>query len=510
MNPKHVFLRLRDPRLIIVTAGVTLLVVVTALTLFQSPTQAAPPPPLTGPLHLTILPTSSAVQPSASADVNWTPIYTETFDTSILSPSRGWTITVTNELTSTPSQLEWEYVGQSSNSSGAFTSTLWSSAFQVGRFTNYVVTETSTYSPWMSTYAAYALDTQHYASFRVQYDYYLDTESGGGRFGLAYSCSDDVNHFYTFGLQSGHLRTWVQVISDLPTTCSGSARPAYVAFVFQSDGSTPSGLGAFVDNLVVYGAPWYKAYLSFARIDPTSTPTLTPTPNVLSGTPVLTYTYEYEEQPRWCQNNDATQNWTTILEQPPGGTSKAYRIWVNRSDVRMESPQEDPPSNYGIQTKFSFFDMTGFDTMTRQGAQWGLIFGVNGHVFGDVASGDHCDADPNGDGYYQFMLRINSVGSYDYKLRRMAAGAETILIDWTAVPSSIASTISSSGWNLLRLNRNGSGIQIFINNNKLLDTYDGTWTGTRWWGFFIKWPGASDSSDFRVNWDDTIVYNLTP
>jgi len=90
----------------------------------------------------------------------------------------------------------------------------------------------------------------------------------------------------------------------------------------------------------------------------------------------------------------------------------------------------------------------------------------------------------------------------------MAGGAETILVNWTALPTEIANSISLTGWNTIRLNRNGAEIKIYINNQQVLSTSDSTWTGARWWGVYIRWP--SGTSAFRVNWDDVGIYNLTP
>jgi len=500
MKLKQVSWRFRDPRLVIVTAGVTLMIVVTALAVFQSPTVAAPPPPLKGPFRFIKVPDMGSAA-AAAPTAQWTPFYTETFDAPI-SSKPGWQLTVTTALTDTPSQLKWEYVAQSSNSSGAFTSTLWSSAFQVGRITNYVVTSTSSYSPWMNTWAIYALDPQKYARFKVAFDFWLDTDPGA-QFGWAVSC--DGTNFYGPSPLSGHARTWIHGAPE-PAGCPGQAgAPAYVAFFFQSDGSAPVGLGAFVDNLVVYGLPWYKTYMPLVRRDPTPTPT--PTPTVIPYVLVQTYDFESDYQ-GWCQHTDYVDNW--LAQRVYVDSSNAYRVGVNTSDlVAMTSPHYNPPSDYRIKANFSLRDMTSFNLNSYNGAKWGLIFGVNSTPF-DPDDPDHCGYAPNVGGYYKFTIKIKDDGSgYQTKLERWDGGGNTQLVGLTDLPSGVS--ISQTDWSTITLDRNGSGIVVYINGIQVLNTSDGTWTGSRWWGVFAEEPsGYSDNQPFETNWDNIQIYDLTP
>ncbi len=505
MKPKHTF---TWPRLLIVTSGVALMVILSALALVQTPTVAAPPPPLRGPFRFIELPDEANIQ-AVSTPISWTLFYTQSF--TFGGEFTGWTITRSTEIYSQPAPHKWGRVRYNYHPAGDFTNTLWAAADPYPELpVDWTVYADSTYTQTMDTWAIYGpLNTQQYGRVKAEFKYWLDTEQGAS-FGWAYSC--DGTNFYGHTMTRGHLREW-QSFEFEPGGCPGqTSKPAYLAFLFRSsDSETPVGLGAFVDDLMLYGTPLKTVYLPLIRRDPTPTPSPTPTaPPIVIGTLVKQYYFETEETPRWCQNSDSTQHYMAVLQRPPGDaeTDKAYRLWVDNADVRMFSPQYDPPANYGIQAKFSFMDMTGFDRTAYKTAQWGLIFGVNGIVFNPNDQW-HCDVNPAGDGYHQFMLRVNEAGNgYDYKLRRMAGGAETILVNWTALPTEIANSISLTGWNTIRLNRNGAEIKIYINNQQVLSTSDSTWTGARWWGVYIRWP--SGTSAFRVNWDDVGIYNLTP
>ena len=502
MNIKNIL----SVRLIVVAVVTALIIALPILALVQEPAVAAPPPPLKGPFKFIELPSDyKANSLSGTALLTPTVIYSDTFDNfvPVINPNLnipGWQLFVNGGAT----DQKW---GRILLSDSIFTNTLWSTGYYSPQ-----QSAGSTYVPNMDTWVVYGpLNNNKFRQFQVQFDYYLDTDPGAS---FGWAASADGQNFCGPTKLSGHIGQWLRNVTfDLPSCPGQSGTPVYLAFFFQSDASAPSGLGAFVDNVVISGVPWLNMYLPYVRRDPTPTasptPIASPTPVIQIGTLVKLYTYETEEQPRWCQNDNADQNWTAVLEQPAGGTSKAYRIWVNRPDIRMESPQYDPPANYGIETKFSFFGMNGFDMYAHRGARFGLIFSVEGVVFNPWDE-YHCDADPSGDGYYQFLLKINDAGNgYDYKLRRLAKGSEVwAYADWLPVPSAIS--ISSTGYNTLRLNRNGSGIAVYINGGLVVNTVEGTWTGTRWWGFFIEWPGASDDSDFKVNWDDTGIYNLTP
>jgi hypothetical protein len=184
-------------------------------------------------------------------------------------------------------------------------------------------------------------------------------------------------------------------------------------------------------------------------------------------------------------------------------------MWTNRPDKFMLSPQYDPPSDYSIETKFSFQDMTGFNMVSHAYAKFGLIFGVDGVVFNPWDT-NHCDADPSGDGYYEFRVRVNGAGTgYEYQLRRLEHGVEKwSYANWAALPAGVS--ISSTDWNTLRLDRKGSGIIVYINGQQIVSTTEGTWTGTRWWGFTTDCPSCDEDLAFRVNWDDTHIYRILP
>ena len=508
MKFKHTFdfplLRwLREPRLLIIAGGVTLMVVVTALALVQTPTVAAPPPPLRGPFHFIELPDEVSTTETAST-LTWIPFYTQTF--TFGGDFSGWkTVTSTEHYTRTAPH-KWGRVQYNYYPGQNFTNTLWAVADPYPELSvDWTVHADSAYTKAMDTYAIYGpLNTQQFAQFRVDFDYWIDVEPGA-RFGWAFSC--DGTNFYGKTETSSHARQWQPMGFGLAYCPASSTPPAYLAFYFQSsDTQTPDGLGAFVDNLVISGAPWKQIYLPIIRRDITPTPTASPTPAIASRELVKSYYYEAEEEYRWCENDNTSMRWTAVRDYVGGG-SRAYRMWTNRPDKFMLSPQYNPPNDYSIETKFSFMDMNGFDLASYRTAKFGLVFGVDGVVFSPWDS-THCDTDPSGGGYYEFKVRVNEAGNgYEYQLRRLRGGQpEWVYADWVAVPA--GTSISSTGWNTLRLDRKGSGIVAYINGNLIVSTTEGTWTGARWWGFTMDCPGCDEGRAFRVNWDDTQIYRI--
>jgi hypothetical protein len=277
--------------------------------------------------------------------------------------------------------------------------------------------------------------------------------------------------------------------------------PAYLAFRFQSDNSTPSGLGAFVDNLVISGQPLSKVYLPIVRLDPTPTPTPTPT-----FTGVLNYDFE-SGTGDWCSRD--TGDFTSSTKALGASGNHAYYLKVKDSTYMiMQSPRRDPPDNYRITANFSLLGMNNSLNLANYGSsQFGLIFGVWGAVAFPPSPNDdqHCAWGQGADdgGYYEFIIKVRDDGTgYRTKLERH----EKQTLQETITGSDVS--LSRTDWNTLRLDRVGSGIVIYINGVQVLTWSNSTQVGHAWWGVFTETRGNNPNGLFESDWDNIQVYNL--
>jgi hypothetical protein len=495
-------------RLLIVIGVTALLIALPVMAMLQQPAVAAPPPPLRGPFRFVELP--NVPEASAADDtIVWTPLYTQTFDTALFGKP-GWQLTVTNAITDTPDQHRWEYVFSSSYPGQNFKSTLWSSAWLPGAQVNYTVYTNSTYLPWMDTWAIYGpLDGQTYRQFQATFSFYLDTNPGA-KFGWA--ASSDGTNFCGQSL-SGHIGQWSTATFDLPSCPGDTSRPVYLAFFFQSNGDTPIGLGAFVDNLTISGVTWLKTYFPYFRRDPTPTPSPTP---IASPTPIslLVKTWDFNDplsdsSNEWCSGS--TDDWSANkVAMGPNG-SIAYLIKSKQgSMLKMLSPLYTTPNNYRITAQFNFLRFnTGYSLSDFGSAQFGLIFAVEGDTFGnDPAPADRCPSDPSAGAYHKFMLKINpGGGGYVTRLERVTNG-NWVLLNESSLPSGLS--ISRTDWNTMTLDRRGNGIVVYINGIQVLNYSDSTNTGGRWFGLFTQTLGNNRDGAFESDWDNIQVFNLSP
>lgn len=489
----------------LVVIGVTALVIaLPVVALMQESAVAAPPPPLRGPFKFVEVPQKPVNAAGASA-IYFSPLYTETFDGPIAAKP-GWSLEVNTTITNTPDQHMWEYVAQSNYPGQPFTHTLWSASLLTGRPVNYTVYADSTYLPWMDTWAIYGpLDRQTYRQFQATFSFYLDTDPGA-KFGWA--ASSDGTNFCGQSL-SGHVGKWITATFDLASCPGDTNRPVYLAFLLQSNGDTPNGLGAFVDNLTIGGAPWIKSYMPFIRRDPTPTvPPASPTPPFAG---VRSWDFEpNSDNSAWCLTSNS-DDWSAGTKNIGGSLSTFYILRVHPSEyLAMLSPRYSTPANYRIAAQFNFLRFDAGRSLGDYGsAQFGLIFGVDAFGF-PPGDGQQCSWGGNADGsWYKFMLKIkDGGGGYVTRLERFDQNQGFTLLNESNLPAGLS--ISRSNWNTMILDRNGSGIVASINGIQVLSLSDGTYKGSRWFGIFTETQGNNANSVFESDWDNIQVYNLTP
>ena len=487
-------------RMLVVIGVTALIIALPVVALMQESAVAAPPPPLRGPFKFIEVPQESISAADALA-ISYSPFYTETFDRAI-DGKTGWRLAVNTTITNTPDQNMWEYVAQSDYPGQSFTHTLWSASLLTGRTVNYTVYTNSTYLRWMDTWAIYGpLDGQTYRQFQATFSFYLDTDPGA-KFGWA--ASSDGTNFCGQSL-SGHIGKWITATFDLPSCPGDTNRPVYLAFLLQSNGDTPNGLGAFVDNLTIGGAPWLKSYLPSIRRDPTPTaPPASPTPSYL-----LTKSYDFQDPNNlgWC-GLDQT-DFGSITFQPSGSNVYMAVKAKGSNNIVMQSPRHTTPDNYRITARFGLLRFnSGLDLSAYNNAQFGLIFGVDGNTFDpgncDVTNYNNLDG-----GFYRFSLQVSGSG-YQVKLEKYNYGPWSSLF-WGSLPSSI--TINRSDWNTIQLDRNGSGIVGYINGVQVFNLTDGTWPKGRYFGVYTEALGNNSDSNntaWESDWDNINIYNMTP
>jgi len=496
--------RLREPRLLILAAGVTLMVVLVALAFVQQPTVAAPPPPLRGPFRFVEIP-HEAVKASTSLAIQWTPFYTQTFADNAFYTDPNW-----NRFDNATGLPTWGRVLKAADfPTSHLTNTLgaWLDP-GLGVPTDYSVRAGNTYTKSMDAWAVYGpLDANQFSHFQAQFAFYLDAQPGTY---FRWGASSDGTTFCGQSM-SGHLAHWITTTFDL-LNCPGlTARPVYLAFFFQSsDTETPVGLGAFVDNVMISGVPWHKTYMPLVRRDPTPTP-----PAVVKGTLYREFTFNGEEDPRWCLNGDG--DWTALRETVGNGSRVlSYRLGFaipGRTMLQSNHFDDDRMTpDYGIETEFSLLDMTGIDRTKYPSVKFGLIFGVEGSGDTDYPiwpwDSSNCSWYEERGGYYRAFIRVKDDGSgYDYKLQKVDHNNKIDLDTNTTATVQIKET----DWNTMRVNRSGANILVYVNDVQVLSATDGTWQNKRWWGFMVDEPsGYSGNQPFRVNFDNTGIYDLTP
>jgi hypothetical protein len=501
MNPKNsLTLRWRTPRALALFGLMALVAVVAALAFTQTSTVAAPPPPLTGEFNFIELPqaTHESLLPM---DVTITPTValSETFDH--FSPkdnptfdSPGWQVFVQSGA----DKQKWDRV-QISDS--AFTSTLWSTGY-------YTPSQTAgaTYVANMYTWVVYGpLDSRNYRDFQAAFDVWPDFNLASNT-KVGWAASIDGKNFCG-NVELLSIPRWLRRTFVLPKSCAGqTGTPVYLGFLFQSDSSTPVGLGAFLDNVEVTGLPLYKTYMPLVRKDPT--PIASPTPTAQPYP--LTQSYDFGSLGKWCSTSN--DSWASGIASM-GGSNAYYLTMKQPSYLWALSPRDSSADNFRITADFSFLRMnSSLSLYDYRGARFGLLFTVKGNPFdpNDPCTYNGGQAE-SGIGFYRFIVKIKDDGSgYATLLTRWENGVEPEQSgSFVNLPAGV--TINRTGWNTMRIDRDGANIKAYINDT-LVQDWNNSNSGTGgWFGLFTETAGNNPSGWlFESDWDNIKVYNLRP
>ena len=364
----------------------------------------------------------------------------------------------------------------------------------------------------MGTWLIYGpVDLKDYYGAEVRFHYLLDANpamDGSGSndyFGVGFS--DDGTRFSGFQL-TGDLTSIGWQTGTLSINVAGLANKSsvYVGFYFTSNNDANTGRGVFIDNVSLRAAPYILSYLpQVARNFAVATPTPTPAPYLYN----YTWSVGGENDPdfvAWGQSYSKVEGSTTIYQQGITGGNPGSGMYLYNTQtflVTMAGPNVTVSGNYEISAQFNVYK-------SKDNARYGIIFGAATNAFSRSGSEPRFNANAN---YYAFALQFpgppNGNRPADFQLELCNTGDGTNcnkLVDRTPIPSSAN---ADGVWDTLKVRRQGNQITIFVNNVQLATVSDGTLTGAREFGAYIRSANVNGTgSPLEVDWDNYTVTQL--
>ena len=322
---------------------------------------------------------------------------------------------------------------------------------------------TSQYPSGQDTWLLYGpVNLSNYQYIQLAFQYSMGTAPGDS---LMWGISTDGQIFYG-DQQSGSTSGWLPITHTLKLDNPIDYSAAYIAFAFKS-GNTPSGLGAFVDNIQVAGEPYKLVYLpSVLRNYP---PTPTPIP------PLYGYTFD--------PGNNDINTWGGTFTLPTtgyggpcqygqfartnhGNPVNSLAIWNNcKYAYTASSPNVNASANFEMIVDVSPWRLYGNDL-------YGVFFNANG------------------DNYYRLSLASNTGDPLitAILLERCGGGSCTPLTSGYAGLQPLPAGLvvgQPTYWDQIRVLRVGNNIKVFLNNMQVIDLNDGTFVGPGKFGVHI-------------------------
>ena len=363
------------------------------------------------------------------------------------------------------------------------------------------------------------LDLSDYGAVVVSTTYFLDVNTGDA-YGLAYSL--DGTNFIAMSNEAGRDPT----LSNQRTTSynlPGAARQStvWLAFYFNSTDHPIDALGVFLDNVVVYGVPLSKAYMPIVLNvypPPTATPTATPTPTA-SPTPQVNYLHNYtfgaglNTDPQFlewggkvvdanCVTSDpggCTWGQDVVTSGNPDGALNMYQTGLNA--YAAASPNNYAPTNFELSADF-------YVIQGKSDARLGLVFDTSDSAF-DWSRSNYFDPYRN---QYKFDLQFNesnnTIMSY-YRLQKYVttAGAYQDIVAKSTLPGGLVGNVGT--WNNITIQRVDTNIKVYVNGALLININDGTYIGSKKYGFFLQTKLLNSSSNpLKVRFDNVRVRTL--
>lgn len=376
--------------------------------------------------------------------------------------------------------------------------------------------DTDDYPANMGTWMIYGpVNLGDYYDAELTFNYRLDADpavdgSGSGDL-FAFGVSDDGTHF-TGELHSGSSSFTEWMTPTFKLTDYAGKSSVYLGFYFHSNGDANTGKGVLIDNVSLRAAPYSRSYLphvarNFAVATPT--PTVTPTPTPAPYLYNYTWSVGGENDPdfvAWGQSYTKVEGGTTTYEQGLTGGNPGAGMYLYNTRlflVTMAGPNVSVSGNYEISAQFNVYK-------SKDNARYGIIFGADTNAFSRSGSEPRFNANAN---YYAFALQFpsppNGNRPADFQLELCNTGDGTNcnkLVDRTPIPSGAN---ADGVWDTLKVRRQGNQITIFVNNVQLATVSDGTLTGTREFGVYIRSANVNGTgTPLEVDWDNYTVTQL--
>jgi hypothetical protein len=401
----------------------------------------------------------------------------------------------------------WGRVGVSGTVT--FTNSVWNAGRPV------TPTQVLTLTPGVSTYPAgqdtwllYGpIDLSRYSYAYLSFEAYLDSQAGDT---LMWAMSPDGQNFYG-NMQSGPLGEWITNTYSFRSNPSYQA--VYLAFAFNSR-TNPQGLGAFIRNVRLTGAPLKYTYLAFVANN-YAVPTPTPIP------PFYGYTFD-QADPTGSESDLAlwggqfygtgsgdygSYAYGQNVRVGHGDPTNSLTLYTTASYVTAgSSPNNYAPENYDLYVDTSPWRLYPSD-------YYGVIFGASDDTFG---------ANPgnfNGRGSFYFLYYATSDVSVQPKGIRLdvCSAGKCYRISgnanndgFIALPPSFVG--NSSSWDTLHVQRDGATINVWVNETLVISVTDASYTGARKWGMAIL-AGANDATyppvggQMAIDYDNIKLYS---
>jgi hypothetical protein len=321
-----------------------------------------------------------------------------------------------------------------------------------------VDTYTNNVDSWL-VYGPLTLTNVFHAEFT--FDWWLDSAPGDWFGWCLMPGSIDLEEGCAGASISGHIGTWVSGTVSIEQY-AGTTTPLYLAFHFTSNDDGESGIGAFVDNVMVRGDYGLHQFLPLVRDDATPTPSsfmddfsdnnsgwrrdYVYRDNTDMASPPECNPGEEDQLVGLVSYKDGHYRIRVDLDCRWGGDSQT---WFVHPVVR--APLPDPVAeHYVIEARGMIYNSPPEDPYQPWWAHWGLVFAANNGLT-DV---------------YAFRVNIQKHFSVARFHPYIWPGDRTIdyVIDWTGEISQIN---NGPVYNTLRVEVEGNKARFWVNGFKV-------------------------------------------
>lgn len=437
-------------------------------------------------LLLSALPESVSQARQPQRTTSWTPVFTETFESGI---SASWVVTDVTGLD------DGEYYWATTDvTASQGISSAWATGG--GEDGSLLEPGTDNYPDNALTYMIRGpVNLSGTTSARLSFDAWLDIADELDA--LQVIASTDSSSYQSLVTLRGTDQEWMNHTVDMEAYAG--EQQVWVGFRFSSN-AADTGLGAFIDNVMLESVVGSNIFLPSVRDDPTPTPTFTPTPTP-SPTPTPTNTpspyYYYQDF------NDGSREWPEVDHtwDPTDcfrwyDAEGEYRVDIcdDRTDVKVSPGVDLPNGDYEIEV----------DARFRYNGGWWTSYGI---IFDGK---DDPDPDnPDLGDYYMVWVLWEGANAHKWKILKDIPGDQVDVTSWANIPSGVYN-YGDDGlqWNNWRIVRTENRIRVYVNDNLLADVAESRprTNNQIWFGVF---GSTFETGIDRNAWDNYIVRDLS-